>query len=554
MNAERTSLFSDAPVQKAVLTLAIPTVISQLITVVYNMADTFFIGKLNDPLQVAAATIAMPCFMLLTGFANLFGLGGSSLISRCLGTSDQEKARHCASFCIWTGAAVALLDGIAVVLLESVLFPILGASADTWVYCRQYAFWTIGVGAVPTVMNAELAHLIRAEGYSKSVGFGVAFGGVLNIILDPIFIFVFRLNIEGAAIATMLSNLIAMGYFLGFLYHIRKNTVITPNPKAFSTKQHIPGEVLSVGLPGLVMTMMSTISNAALNHMVAGYSDTAIAGMGIAKKIDLLAYAIAQGMTNLQTASASAHRIFDFLASEELPDEQAKPQLPRPIRGAVDFEHVRFSYPDSPDKIIIKDFSAHVAPGQKVAIVGPTGAGKTTMVNLLMRFYEIADGCIKIDGVPSQDIRREDVHKLLRDSGFPGMKVLEFAFDPREESNYLPYTYNSNSVVYVGTHDNNTVLGWIDELDEDTLEFCKKYIDSEDDIVWKLIKTAMASVSDTAIIQMQDYLELGSEARMNTPSVLGGNWQWRMGKNDLTDKLAKKIADITCTYGRYERQ
>ena len=122
---------------------------------------------------------------------------------------------------------------------------------------------------------------------------------------------------------------------------------------------------------------------------------------------------IAQGMTNLQTASASAHRIFDFLASEELPDEQAKPQLPHPVRGAVDFEHVRFSYPDSPDKIIIKGFSAHVAPGQKVAIVGPTGAGKTTMVNLLMRFYELTDGCIKIDSVPTTDIQREDVQRLF---------------------------------------------------------------------------------------------------------------------------------------------
>ncbi len=122
---------------------------------------------------------------------------------------------------------------------------------------------------------------------------------------------------------------------------------------------------------------------------------------------------IAQGMTNMQTASASARRIFDFLGSEELPDESDKPTEVPAVRGAVSFDHVRFSYPDSPDKVIIKDFSAAVKPGQKVAIVGPTGAGKTTMVNLLMRFYELTGGSIMIDGVPTTEMRRETLHSMF---------------------------------------------------------------------------------------------------------------------------------------------
>lgn len=122
---------------------------------------------------------------------------------------------------------------------------------------------------------------------------------------------------------------------------------------------------------------------------------------------------IAQGMTNLQTASASAGRVFDFLESEELSDESGKTAALSEVRGAVEFDHVRFSYPDNPDKVIIKDFSATVCPGQKVAIVGPTGAGKTTMVNLLMRFFEINSGSIRIDGVPISDLRRENLHELF---------------------------------------------------------------------------------------------------------------------------------------------
>ena len=122
---------------------------------------------------------------------------------------------------------------------------------------------------------------------------------------------------------------------------------------------------------------------------------------------------MAQGMTNMQTASASAHRIFDFLESEEMPDESEKTAKLTDVRGRVCFDHVRFSYPSDPEKVIIQDFSAEVLPGQKVAIVGPTGAGKTTMVNLLMRFFEVNSGSIRIDGVPTSELRREDVHKLF---------------------------------------------------------------------------------------------------------------------------------------------
>ena len=122
---------------------------------------------------------------------------------------------------------------------------------------------------------------------------------------------------------------------------------------------------------------------------------------------------LAQGMTQMQTAAAAGGHIFSFLHAEELPEEPGKLDRPEEVRGEVEFEHVRFAYPDSPEKVIIKDFSAHIQPGQKVAIVGPTGAGKTTLVNLLMRFYEINSGSIKIDGVATSDMKREAVHNLF---------------------------------------------------------------------------------------------------------------------------------------------
>jgi len=297
MKTDNTELFEKTSVSKAVITMVIPTIISQIITVIYNMADTFFIGQMNDPNQVAAATLVMPPFVMLTGIANLFGIGGSSFISRSLGTGDKAKAKKGASFSIWGSVIVAFVYGSVIYLLRPIILPMLGSDNSTYGFCSDYVLWTIAIGSIPTVLNACLAHIVRAEGYSKESSIGVALGGLLNIIFDPIFIFVLDLGVAGAAIATMLSNVVATLYFIVLLQTNKESTVIKFSPKNFTLKEGIPKEILLVGFPSFIMMLMGTFSNIVLNKMVVSYSNQAIAGMGIAKKIDMLAFAIANGMT-----------------------------------------------------------------------------------------------------------------------------------------------------------------------------------------------------------------------------------------------------------------
>lgn len=297
MKAEKTELFERTPVTKAVLALVIPTVISQLITVIYNMADTFFIGQLDDPNQVAATSISLPLFLLTTGIANLFGIGGASLVSRSLGLGDTEKVRKTSAFCIWSASSVAFVYGIIIFAYRRAILPAVGADSDTYDFCSSYLFWTLTVGAVPTVLNAALAHLVRAEGYSGQASFGVALGGVLNIVLDPVFIFGFKLEITGAAIATMLSNTIAVLYFVVLILVKRGQFHLTLNPRSYSVSDGIPKEVLLVGLPSSIMNLMGIFSNITLNKLLVSYCNEAVAGIGIAKKIDMLAFAIANGIS-----------------------------------------------------------------------------------------------------------------------------------------------------------------------------------------------------------------------------------------------------------------
>ena len=297
MKQDNTELFEKLTVTKAIIALVIPTVISQIITVIYNMADTFFIGQLNDSAQVAGATLAMPPFVMLTGFANLFGIGGASLISRSLGVGNKDRARKCAAFCIYGAALSGLIYGLAFLFFAPNILPLLGTDDSTYSYCFDYIFYTVTLGGVPTILSACLAHLVRAEGYAKESSIGMALGGILNIALDPIFIFPLGLELKGAAIATMLSNIIVVIYFLVLIYKHREGSVISFSPKNVSAKNRIAIEVLTVGFPSFLLLLMGTASNIVLNKLVAGYSNANTAGMGIAKKIDTLAFAIANGMS-----------------------------------------------------------------------------------------------------------------------------------------------------------------------------------------------------------------------------------------------------------------
>ncbi len=297
MKSKEQILFEDAPVSRAVISLVIPTIISQLISVVYNMADTFFIGQIGDPNQVAAVSLCMPMFIFMTGLANLFGIGGSSLVSRCLGAKNYLKAKQAASFTLWSSLAISFLYGILLAAVHPILLPAIGANEGTYGFCSQYIFWTIIIGAVPTIFSQELAHLVRAEGHSGQASFGMAMGGILNIFLDWIFIFPFGLEIVGAAIATMLSNLIATLYFLIWVFHKGKNTVIVIHPRYYTWGQGIPREILLVGFPSCLMNLTGVLSNITINRLMASYSNTAVAGLAVAKKVDVLCFAVATGMS-----------------------------------------------------------------------------------------------------------------------------------------------------------------------------------------------------------------------------------------------------------------
>lgn len=287
-------LFESMPVPKAVATLAIPTIISQIVTMIYNLADTFFIGQLGNPAMVAAVSLVSPWFNLLTALGNLFGLGGSSLISRMLGNQNHQDIKHVSAFSVWCGAAFTVIFSLLSYLYRTPLLNFLGASADTYPYAESYLFWVVVLGGVPTMVSLTLAHLLRSEGHAKPASAGMMFGGLLNVALDPILIFVFHMEVTGAAIATAISNTASVVFFVIQYMRLKNKTSVSLNPKHFTFRFTWP--IFSVGLASALATTLANASNMVMVRLASGYGDIPVAAYGIVKRIDQLPLNISMGL------------------------------------------------------------------------------------------------------------------------------------------------------------------------------------------------------------------------------------------------------------------
>lgn len=294
-------LFEDSPVLRAILRLAIPTVAGQIILVIYNLADTFFIGLTGSDAMLTSVTVCMPAFMFLSAIANLFGIGGASVISRALGVQNRERARHTAAFSFWGCIAGTLLYSLGAWIFMDPFIDLLGGTNPlVHGYCSKYLMCTVVIGGLTTSMNMLLSHLIRAEGRSVHASIGIALGGILNVLLDPLFMFVLLPAGQeplGAAIATAVSNLLAAVYFLILvLSHQEKNSAIRLGWTVSAFKAHIPKEVLCAGLPACLMTLLENVSYAILDKMMSLCGTQTQAGIGVAKKVNMLAHSIVRGI------------------------------------------------------------------------------------------------------------------------------------------------------------------------------------------------------------------------------------------------------------------
>ena len=296
--AKSRQLFEEMPVAKALAVMAVPTVISQLIVLVHNMADTFYIGRTNNPYMVAGAALILPIFNVCIAVANIAGTGGGTLIARLMGADQPAKARRVASFSVWFSVFTGLLFAVLTGIFMRPLLTVLGASDQTFEFARQYCTTVIVIGATPTIAAMTMGNLLRNTGCSKQAGFAISMGAVINIILDPIFMFVLLPpgnEILGAGIATTLANTITCTYFIILIIRL-KNPILH-----FSLLEGLPEAALmasffGVGIPAAMGPFLFDLDYIVLDRLMAAHSDIALAAIGIVLKVERLPLNVGIGL------------------------------------------------------------------------------------------------------------------------------------------------------------------------------------------------------------------------------------------------------------------
>lgn len=292
-NKKSMELFSNAPVSQAVFKNALPAMAAMLMVLVYNLADTFFIGQTHDALQVAAVSLATPVFLIFMAVGTMFGIGGTSVISRAMGEGRTEYAKKVCSFCMWGCVIVGVVMLACMLIFIDPILSLVGASADTWNLAKTYLMIVVCCGPFVLISNCY-SNVVRTEGESAKAMMGTLIGNLLNVVLDPILILGFGWNIAGAAIATVIGNVIGAGYYIA--YFVRGKSSLSIRLKDFTVKNKVASAVLAIGVPAAVGSVLMSVSQIIINSQMAEYGDMAIAAMGVAMKVVTITGMVCMGL------------------------------------------------------------------------------------------------------------------------------------------------------------------------------------------------------------------------------------------------------------------
>ena len=298
--AGRKELFESMPVGSALMTMAIPTIISQLINLVYNMVDTIYIGRTGDAYKTAAVTLAFTIFMMTIALSNLFGIGGGSLMARLSGSGKADRAKSVCAFSFYGAIGIAIFYSLLVGFFLNPLLILLGASENTLAFARQYLIVVVVIGNVPVILSAVAAHLLRNSGYSRQASVGLSGGGILNILLDPVFMFVILpkgQEVLGAALATLIANTAACIYLVLTLRRLSRESALSCSLQDMRRiRREEVRELFSVGVPSAFLTGLFDLANIVLNSLMSGHGDLELAAIGIVMKAERLPNAINVGI------------------------------------------------------------------------------------------------------------------------------------------------------------------------------------------------------------------------------------------------------------------